>query len=176
MNIAKRELTLIYIIVALLGIWFIAKIIFFPFQEKLNGLDKDVLLQETKLKKSFDLIDHKEEINKSYDEMASYFSFRNMSDEEAVASFLKEIEKMGRQSGVTILDMKPLQEPVADKSSKQYQISIKAEANLNEFVNFLYMLHTSQLLFSVEKLNMAPKSENSPDLTISMSIIGVAFS
>jgi len=156
-------------------VWLIVKVIIVPFQQKLSGLNNEATLQEARLKKGVSLVERKDEIEKEYGKYASYFSMQDFSDEEAVANFLKEVEKVCRDTGLTILDMKPQKEAKGDKFSKQYQINIKAEASMQKLVTFLYELHNSSVLFSVEKLVLVPKAEDSPDLNISMTVVGVSF-
>ena len=175
MEVKKRELILFYGIAGLGTVWLVSKVIFGPFQAKLTNLRRDVVLQESRLKKGVGLIENKEAIDKEYAKYASYFSLTGTSDEAAVATFLREIEKISRDSGIMISDMKPQKEAVGDKFSKEYQINIKAETNMKTLINFLYALHNSPLLFSVEKMVLVPKSEESSDLSVTMTIIGVSF-
>lgn len=175
MEFKKREIIFGYAIGGLFLIWLVVNVIIVPFQQKLSGLSGEVTLQEVRLEKGVSLIEKKEEIEKEYGKYASYFSMQNFSDEEAVANFLKEVEKISRDAGLTILDMKPQKESKGDKFSKQYQINIKAEANMQKLVTFLYALHNSSVLFSVEKLVLVPKAEDSPDLNITMTVVGVSF-
>ncbi len=175
MELKKREFILVYCIVGLLGIWLVSRSIFGPFHAKLSGLNAEVVLQEARLKKGISLIERKDDINKEYGKYASYFSLQGLSDEEAVAAFLKEVEKISRESGLVILDMKPQKETKNDKFAKQYQINIKTETSMEKLVRFLYALHNSSVLFSVERVTLVPKSDESPDLSVSLSIVGVAF-
>jgi hypothetical protein len=175
MEIKKKETTLFYAIAGLVLIWFISRVVLNPFHEKLATLSREVALQEAKLKKGISLIEKKEAVSKEYDKYASFFSIQNYSDEESVANFLKEMEKISRETNLTILDMKPLKEAVKDKFSKEYQINIKAEADMKQLVSFLYALTNSSLLFSVEKMILVPKSEESSDLSITMTVNGVSF-
>jgi Tfp pilus assembly protein PilO len=175
MELKKREFVLVYCIAGLLGIGFVSRTVFGPFHAKLLSLSNDILLDEAKLKKGVSLLEKKDDIDKEYGKYASYFSLQNLSDEEAVASFLKEVEKISRATGLVILDMKPQKEAKNDKFSKQYQINIKAEANMEELIKFLYELHNSSILFSVERATLSPKSEDSSDLSIVMTVVGVSF-
>lgn len=175
MELKQKDLFLVYIVIGLAGLWLIFKVVFSPFHEKLSGLSNAMVLEEARLKKGIGLIENKDIILKEYDKYASYFSLQDSTDESAKASFLKDVEKMGRAAGLTILDMKPQKEVESDKFSKQYQINIKAEATMKEVVNFLYSLRTSSLLFGVERMVLVPKGEESQELGVTMSIVGVVF-
>lgn len=171
----KEQLIIVYIVSAILCVWIVARFVFGPFHEKLSSLSQEARLSEERLKKGLALVAKKEPINKAYEKYASYFSLQSVSDEEATAVFLKEVEKVGRESGITILDMKPQKDTEKDKISKQYSINIKAEGDMNSFVDFLYALHLSKLLLSIEKMVLAPKGDNASVLNINILLIGVAF-
>lgn len=175
MNLKKNELLLLYVIGGLFVILIVPRIIFGPFSAKLSGLTRDVVLYEARLKKNVGLLTRKDDIIKEYGKYASYFSFQGFSDEEAVANFLKEIEKLSRQTNMSILDMKPQRETKQDKFSRQYQINVKAESTMAQLVKFLHELHGSPVLFSVEKMVLVPKGEGSAVLSITLTIMGVSF-
>ncbi|MFH1691530.1 MAG: GspMb/PilO family protein [Candidatus Omnitrophota bacterium] len=175
MNLKEKNIYILYIVGVVLGGLAVLKIVFSPFHAKLSSLSRDVILQESRFKKGVSLIENKKAIEDEYKNYASYFSLQGYSDEEAVANFLKEVEKVSRETGLTVLDMKSQKDAETDKFSKQYQIKIKAEANMEELVKFLYKLSESPLLFSVERLILVPKGEDSAVIGVSMTIVGVSF-
>ncbi len=175
MALKKREVFLFYAVIMLLVGWFVIRIVFVPFHEKLSELDRKVVLEEARLKRGACLLEKKEEIVKAYERFESYYSLRNLSDEEVVASLQKELLDIGNGSGLTIQDMKPQKEVASDKVSRHYSINIKAEGSLTQFINFLYALYNSQFLFSIDKMDLAPDREGSAFLKISMKVIGVSF-
>lgn len=176
MALKKQEWMLVYAIGALLGALLIGRIIFAPFQARLGAIGRDLALSEARLKKGLGLVEKKDEIEKEYSRYASYFSLQGGSGEEAVAAFLKEIESLSRSTGFTILDMKPQKEPKADKFSQQYLINIKAEAAMASVVKFLHALQESSLLLSVEKMVLVPRGEEASNLSVTLTLVGVAFS
>ncbi len=175
MNIKQKNVYIFYITGIIFGCLLIVKVIFSPFHARLSSLSREVIVEEARFKKGVSLIENKKAIEEEYGKYASFFSIQGFSDEEAVANFLKEVEKLSRDTGLMVLDMKSSNEPEADKFSKQYQVKIKAEANMEQLAHFLYKLSESHLLFSVEKLTLVPKAEDSSVVSISMTIVGVSF-
>ncbi len=175
MALKKREMLLAYVIVGFLGAWGLARTIFVPFHERLATLERTLVLEGARFKKGASLREHGDTITSEYAQYESYFSLRGISDEEAVAAFLKEIEKLSRLTELTIIDMKPQKNVEADKFSKQFQIVVKAESGMGGLVRFLYALHASPLLFSVEKMTVLPKSDDSSLLSVTLTVVGVVF-
>ncbi len=175
MVLKKREMILAYVIAGLLGVWGLARVIFVPFQERLATLERTLTVKEARFKKGASLRDNGDTITSEYAQYESYFSLSAISDEEAVAALLKEIEKLSRATELTILDMKPQKSVEKDKFSKQFQIVVKAESGMGELVKFLYALYASPLLFSVEKMTLLPKGDDSSILSSIMTVVGVVF-
>jgi hypothetical protein len=175
MTLTKQQLMGAYVAAGAIGILIFAKLVFVPFHARLSGFDRDILFQEARLKKGISLVENKDAIEKEYAKFDNYFSLHGASSEEAVAAFLKEIEKVSRSAGMVILDVKPQKEPDEDKASRQYQINVKAESGMENLVKFLHGLYNSSLLFSVEKLVLVPKGDNATSLSISMTLVGVVF-
>jgi hypothetical protein len=175
MTLKKQELMLLYAVAGLIAIFIISRFIFVPFHAKLAAFDREIVLKEARFKRGLSLVENKETIENEYAKYDSYFSLQGASSEEAVAAFLKEIEKVSRSTGMVILDVKPQKEAEEEKSSRQYQINIKAEAGIEDLVKFLHVLHNSSLLFSAEKLVLVPKGDNASVLSISMTLVGVVF-
>lgn len=171
----KQQCVLVYAAAGLAAALIIFKAVLGPFHEKLMTLGKQVVLQESKLKRGLMLIESRETIHNEYGNYASYFSLQEYSNEEAVAGFLKQLEKISRDSGFLILDIKPQKNAEVDAASKQFQINIKAESDMKTLVSFLYGLYTSPLLFSVEKMVLVPKTEGSSQLNVNVTLMGVLF-
>jgi hypothetical protein len=174
-DLKKQQYVLVYAVAGLVALLVIFKAIIGPLHERLATVRKQVVLQESKLKRGLMLIENREIINSEYNKYASYFSIQDYSNEEAVAGFLKQLEKISRDSGFLILDIKPQKEAETDATTKQFQINIKAEANIKTLMSFLYGLYTSPLLFSVEKIVLVPKSDGSSDLSVNLTLMGVSF-
>lgn len=175
MKIKKRELILGSVIGTVVFFWLVVRVIFAPLGDKLVELTNTARLQEDRLKKSVLLLENKEVIEKEYAKYETYFSLQDVSDEEAVASVLREVEKISRDAGLMVLDMKPQKEAETDPFTKQYLINLKAEANAKQVVAFLHALHQSSYLISVEKMVLSPKGELTDVLNVSFVLAGVSF-
>jgi Tfp pilus assembly protein PilO len=174
-TLKKREQVLAGVIGGALGVWVVVRVIFGPFHDKLMNLQREVARTEAGLKRGVTLSENEDAIRKAYAQFDTYFSLQGASGEEAVAAFLKEIEKLSRQTGLTILDMKPQKEGEEEKFSRQFVINVKAEATAEQVVKFLHALVDSPLLFSVEKMVLLPKGESATALSVTMTVVGVVF-
>lgn len=75
------------------------------------------------------------------------------SNEEEMASLLRELESLSRPFGLYISNIKPL--PINDQGFyKKYTVRLEAEGELITLAKFLYSLRTSPQLLKVERLQL----------------------
>lgn len=79
-----------------------------------------------------------------------------------IAVLLREIEKLGKDSGITLGEVKPLTGE-ADQAQETMTVEVHYSGSLNQWIQFVYLLQTSKSLLKVEQAAIASKEEN-PDL------------
>lgn len=173
MKISSREKYIIYFCVALFMIMLLEKAIFSPLGRRLDGLNQEMEGLETKLIKGLRQEAQREQILKSYKNAEGYLKLKG-SDEEVVSEFLREIEKLARESGVSLSDVKPR---TVNKREihKEYLIDIRTEAALEDIITFLYRMNNSKMLLKVDKLILSLKEENADILRAIMMISGAVL-
>ena len=80
---------------------------------------------------------------------------------------------MARESGIRILDIRP-QLLKKDSSIKETGIELKAAANMEGFIRFIYKVERSLTLFKIKKIQLTTKP-GSPMLEGSFSIARLAL-
>jgi hypothetical protein len=174
-RLKKREWVLVYFVGGLVSVSVIGQFIVAPLADKLEDLDRSVKVQASRLKKGMSFLANQQNILDQYGKYAMFFSLQGASDEEVAASIMSEIDRISREAGVVIVDMKPQKETKTDQLTKQYLINIKAEGQMDQVIRFLHGLHNATLLLSAERMIIAPKGEDSPVLSFSMIVVGEKF-
>lgn len=168
MKLSKREKMVFYLSIALLLAFALERLIFRPLIKKLSNINQEIQLRETKLVKSWRTQGQREQI---YQEYKSYekFTYLSGSDEEISALLLKEIEKLARDAGISLSNIKPR---TIDKRTlyKEYSTELQVEASMKEIVTFMYSVGNSNLLLNVDKLVLSLKEEKSDILKANMVI------
>lgn len=173
MRFTKREKQIFYICVSLITLLILERIVFRPLADKLAGLNQEIQLKETRLIKGLRAQGQRDKIIKDYKSYEGYLKLKG-SDEEIVSELLREIERLARESTVSILDIKP-QSMNKRAMYKEYTIEVRSEATFKDIITFLYRLNNSLLLLRVEKLVLSLKEENSDILKISMLLSGIVL-
>lgn len=171
MKLAKREKILFYLSVSLIVIMALQRFVFKPLSDKLTTLDQETRAREVSLIKGLRVDRQRDEILKEYKSYEGYLKIKG-SDEEVISQFLREIESLGRESAVSIIDIKP-QSTSKRKHYKEYIIEVRLEAPMKDLIGFLHRLNNSGLLLKVEKLILTLKDENTDILKISMLLSGI---
>jgi Tfp pilus assembly protein PilO len=106
------------------------------------------------------------------EEAEAYADFlRPLSSSADMAGLLREIEAMGRESGMTLGEMK-LSEGASSDLYQEYTIDVQYQGSLPQWVRFVYLLQTSNALFTIERSSMARKTEEAGALQGSLRVSG----
>jgi hypothetical protein len=169
----KREKHILYVVIILFSLLFLERLVFRPLADKLAYLDKEIEIEKMKLIKAKAVAGQKVEILKEYSDLGNYMKIKG-SDEEATSELLKEIEKLARESSVSISDIKPRS---AQKRgiSKEYSIEVRTETKMPQLVDFLYSLDNSTSMLRVQKLSLILSEETSDILRVTLLISGISL-
>lgn len=139
-----------------------------PVNKKIKKINQEIKVSQAQL--TFDLsnVAHKDEIAKEFEKYASYQKASG-SDEENITMMLSVLEDLGRDSGLTFLDIKP-QQPDKTDLFKKYTIAIETEGTMEELVQFLYKLDNSEHLLRVEKLRLSTRDKAANQLKSSIVV------
>jgi Tfp pilus assembly protein PilO len=173
MRLAKRERILFYVTVAVVLTALMQKFVFQSLGNKLEALNRDILIQEKALRKSLRTYNLREKILDDYRRYGEYLRIEG-TEEEITARLLKDIEKLARKSGVYLVDIKP--HPSKEASYyKKFIIEIQTEATMEEVIKFIYYLHKSPLPLRVGKLALVSKKQSRPTILKGAMFINAIF-
>lgn len=163
-RLSRRERYILYSCVTVIVMVFSDKLVFRPVMNKIENLNKEILIHERKLEKSMRILQQDDSITKEYEKYAKHIKQRS-SDEETTAVFLSDIEKIAKEALVSFLDVKP-SPPEEAGFYKRYIIKIEAEAKINHLIDFIYRLEKAPQLLRVVEFRLSPKAEESDILKI----------
>lgn len=152
------------------------RLIFSTIRAKTQNLYSQIKAAEADFKIGLELQKRKDSIQQEY---AAYKSYLKTSaadpDQKIIADFISEVENIARETGISIINLKPAERVEREKSYKKCSLELRAEASLSKVYDFLYKIQTSKLLIKVERLIVASKDLQSGnfklDTTISMVVL-----
>lgn len=170
----KREKILAIAVLALLLLFVSKLLVVDPLREKLDTARNEISQAELTIRKYLQVQKHKDEIIAGQKQIERYLNFKGTNEDKA-AAILTKVEQLSRAAGLSILDMNPVSVPKDGGSNAIFRISLRAEGEMAKLIDFIYNLENADILFKIEKLNLAIKDENSQVLKIDSNILALSL-
>jgi len=167
-----KQKILVYTIISILVCLFIGRFIFFSLGVRLKQLKQQTKLAEANLKKGLEMQKQKDMISSDYDKYQAFLIIEKMEQRQIIEELLKEVERIAKDSGASILNLSP--QEAAEQAKGRYNADLRIEANAEQILNFLYKIQESKLLIKLDKISVSPKDEQASTLkaeaTISIAV------
>lgn len=152
LKLKKRELNL-FILCCILIIAVTSYVVIVErFWKKYVSVEDEIGEKQVEFLKLQKLLRIKGVVESAYGEI-SPLVFQSGSDEERLASFLKEVELAARSAGIYITSLKPVS-ILQEERYKNYLVRIEAEGKMEALAVFLYHLPHRPQLISLEQLQI----------------------
>ena len=167
-KLSANEKKIFWVTAALVGFVFVDRVIVLPVSTMLMDLNTSLSEQEASIKKSLNVLLHKEGIIAESREYASY-SVEAKNPEEEMVGLLKEVESLAERSSVSLIFVKPAN--VKDeKGVKRYYCTLEFEAPMEQVATFFHAVESSTKLLKVEKYQIQPKGKESSTARCAVAI------
>jgi Tfp pilus assembly protein PilO len=167
-NLGKRERYIAYITVLIIGAFVFDRLVLSSLLGKLDSLNTNIITKEKELTNALHLLAQKKLINSKYGEYTENIK-QTLSNEKETAQLLSKIEKIAKDTNVSLTRMQPSQVK-EEKFYKEYIIQVEVEAVISNLVDFLYKLEKTSQLIRIGEFRLVPKQKNSSVLKMDMLI------
>jgi hypothetical protein len=165
---SPREKFIFYGAVTLVSLVLTDRLIISPIYSKIKSLDTQIEEKDAAIRKNMRVLSLKDRIITESQKYASFMGSAK-SEEEEVTTLLKEVERLSNGSSIYLIDMKP----AGVKGSGRYSVNLSCEAQMEQLVDFMYAVESSDKLLLIEKYQISPKSKESSVAKCSMTITKV---
>jgi hypothetical protein len=165
----RTQKLLSYAAAGVVFIFLLGRLSLFNFASKSKGLQQQIKVAEEMLKEALAVQKDKDSILQDYNKYSPYLDAL-LSDEENTAQFVKEIEKISQESGVSIINLNPDNKPQPFKEYKKLKADMRLEATSEQLINFLSKIQDDKLLIRLESLAITPKDEYASSLRVEATI------
>lgn len=169
LKIKKREKIIFFVVLGVIVIFLLEKIVFSNFRKKMRELNKKIKVQETAISKGLSIKKSKDKIVQEYKDYAK-FLITDTQAQDIIARFLKEMEKITQDSGLSVVNLAPEEKLIETPEYKEYRANLRLEGKMEQLLNFLKKVQDSALLIKVVKLNLASKDEQASLLRIDVAV------
>jgi hypothetical protein len=173
-GLSKREKTIFYAACLSLSIVALDKLVIFPVYSKIKSLNNEIKEGEAGITRDMRMLAQKEKIILETKKYASYLGSPE-SEEEAMTSFLKEVENLANKSSLYIIDMKPAGVKPEKDNTKKYQLILSCEGQMEQLIEFIYSIENLDSLLNIERYQISPKNKDTGTVQCSITIAKIVM-
>jgi Tfp pilus assembly protein PilO len=167
-HLSKREKIVFYVAIIVISATILDRLIITPIWSKVTSLTKEIAETEQSIETNSRILAQKDRI---LSESAKYASFlnSNKTEDEEITALLKDIETIATKASVYLADMKPAAAKEAGVA-KKYSVTATCEGQMDQIIDFIYNIESSNKLLVLEKYEISPKSKESSLAQVTMTI------
>lgn len=170
-----KKKIMLYIVSALLCGVFVFRFVFLGMKKNLDQVKRQIKVAEAELARSHGIEKIKAIVQADYDKFQLFLRASDMDQRQISEEFLKESEKLAKDSGVSVISLNPQEKAEEVKGMKVYKVDMRIEARPDQVMAFLYHIQESKFLVRLDKLVLSPKDENAVllkgEVTIALTVI-----
>jgi hypothetical protein len=160
-NLTPSQKKIFYVAVFFVVIALFDRLLVGPTMAKLSAIGQAIECEENSIKGDLRFLAYKDRINKESKTFEPYYAKETPREDEVMAKFLENLDKIVSQSGLVLLknnrsnDQKdPSQE---SKDYFVYKADLEASGSLDDIAKLMYTINTSSDLMKILKVNLAMK-------------------
>ena len=159
MKFGKREKTLTFLIGGLAVIFLFERVAISPFLNRLKFIDTQMLVNEKKIARMLYIDSKKDTILDTFNNEESNIRV-GTTEESALAAIMKEIEEITKDSGVTLLSMKPdSTAEVIEGDCVVKKVNLSIEGAQRNIIKFLYKIDNSNYPLRLNRMDFKIKDK-----------------
>lgn len=173
LNLSKRERIIFCVTISFVSLLFLDRLVISPVFFKMQSLDKKIREKKASIKKTLRILAEKDRIEHEKNKFSPY-SISASSKEERMTELLKEIESLANKALVYLIDIKPIGTK-EDNLIQKYLVSIRFEAQMEQLINFIYNIESSEKLLTIERYRITTESKESSIVNCNMLVAQIVI-
>lgn len=155
----KKKQWLVVLCAAVLVIALMDQLVFSSLRRRTADFNEKIKQEERLLQQWRTLETNKAQIASDYDVFSAYY-FSPESDKEALTRFMREVERITKESGVSVISLAPRQEKAREENCIKYLLDLQLEVTMPQLLDFLNKINTCKQMIMVDSYSISPKSED----------------
>ncbi len=168
-KLSPKEKKIFYMAVFFVLAAFLDRLFLGPAMTRLKSLDEEIEHERNIIKSDLRFLSFKNRILKENNAFSAYYAAKAQSDEEIIASFLKNIEMFASQAKVNLVKVNPSGSK-QKKDYMEYYTNLECEGRLEDVAKFIYSVNTSSGLLKIIKLSINHKKAGLEYVNAAMTI------
>ena len=139
-----------------------------PWWRHRNEVHQEIRRLESSLRVGRRLLERKPQIMEQMQAYGPYLAEAG-GDQKDMAALLREIETMGRESGLSLSEVKPITSPT-EGAPQGYAFDVNYTGSLQQWIHFVYLLQSSKTIFQIDRATLGLKEAGSELLSGSLRL------
>ncbi|MDD5255518.1 MAG: hypothetical protein PHR11_05655 [Candidatus Omnitrophica bacterium] len=173
-RLSKRERTIFYFTALTVLLFLMVNFVVYPVYSKISSQHKEIKEKESRIRTNLRIVSQKEKIASEGKRFQSFLR-KPKTDEEGMIALLKTVENTANKCSLYVIDMKPAGVKEDKDKTKRYMVTLTGEGQMDQIVDFLYNVESSEELLVVDKYQISPKSRESSVAECSITISKVVI-
>ena len=145
------------------------RVVLGPWWQHRIEVQQEIRRLESSLRVGRRLLEHKPQIMEQMQAYSSYLTEAG-GEQKDMAALLREIETMGKESGLSLSEVKPLTAQTAEGVSEGHAFDVSYTGSLQQWIHFVYLLQSSKTIFQIERATLGLKESGSELLSGSLRL------
>ena len=166
-----REKSIFQVFIFCFALLIVDLVLIHPLSNYLRKLDETIHVKEEVIPKRLLILKHKDHILHEYGQIKPFFISSSITQEEETAQFLREIEKVSKETGFFVTNINPVK--ITKRSDTIYELSLDVEGRggLKETRTFMRTVESSNPSIRVASFDLKPQSKEADELKVLLTIV-----
>lgn len=142
-----------------------------PIVHYLQKLDESIKLKEEIIPKRLLILKHKDRILGQYRALKPFFVDGKVSQEEETAQFLREIERVSKETSFFVSTINPVKVNKVSDVIYELSLDVEGKGGLKEVRQFMRTLENANPPIRVSSFNLKPQNKEAEELKVLFSIV-----
>ncbi len=156
-GLSDKERKLFYMTCAILGVVLFDRIIVGPVTERLSMLKEETRAQMRLTQQNIQILEYRDRIINNALKYEAYYVPKVLSREERIGRFLRDVEDIARQAGVSLSDISPVRVPEG-QDMPVYGLTLECDGEMQNMISFFYGIDASEKPIRISAFNMGVMS------------------
>ncbi|MFA6350111.1 MAG: hypothetical protein WCY12_04220 [Candidatus Omnitrophota bacterium] len=148
----------------------VGRFVFVELVSRSNQLGREIKVAEANLAKIIELQKRKDAIASDIKKYQPYLLGNKLDDQDKIEVLLKEVERVARETGVSVLNLSPQEKPEAGAEATKHKADLRLEARSDQIYNLINKIQADSLLILIDKITISPKDDEASTLKADATI------
>lgn len=153
-GLSEKERKLLYGACVVLAVVLFDRLIVGPFTERSAMLRDEITSQHQMTERNIRILEFRNRIIADALEYRPYYVPTRQTREERIGTFLREVESLAKEAGITVSNIDPVRVPEGAEEMPVYRLSLDSSGPMERMVDFFHGVATAELAIRIASFDI----------------------